>query len=458
MAHHMATHGDHPTDCLSTFHTNPSNVDEFKSSYDDLIDQYAEPYSRISGHQTFRVHTNPINDPDSRGPSYSLDNKSPYSVDKAGDIESDPSQLASQGYPPKQKQEKVVDNRSFFAKILPDSWACRLFVITVVIETIIDLAIEGDLLVRLQDAGNADSESAKKMPVYLSIFALAHIFQLVLAVDAVYARNTLQFIGLILFNLLFLIYAVIQIGEIQNSTTTSDGLIHIPVNVLTDIIPAVISTAELAYIALGWKIYNEFGWKVYKFLGADRRIKKMYASYQIFHCLVKFDLFFWVGFTVQFLWLVLQKNDWEYYVTLAALPLSVILLIEGHLAARYENKYMMATFMSGCIGALVYFIYKLYKLLKYRNTDYADVWHSLTTFSAIAIFLLLLTIVFTSIVMRNFGRGLKNSSKDFSLVVLVHLFINRVPTVARNANHARNGSQPFHRGPMSMNPNRMSID
>ena len=161
-----------------------------------------------------------------------------------------------------------------------------------------------------------------------------------------------------MFNLLFLIYAIIQIGEIQNSTTTSEGIIHVSVNTLTNIIPVVISVAEIAYIALGWKIYNEFGWKVYKFLGADRRIKKMYASYQIFLCLVKFDLFFWVGFSVQFLWLVLSNTDWEYYVTWAALPLSIVLLIEGHLAARHENRWMMATFMSGCIGALVYFIYK----------------------------------------------------------------------------------------------------
>ena len=172
-------------------------------------------------------------------------------------------------------------------------------------------------------------------------------------------RNSLLTSCRRLFNFLFLLYAIIQIGEIQHSTTTSEGIIHIPVSVLTNIIPAVISAAGIAYIALGWKIYNEFGWKVYKFLGADRRIKKMYASYQIFHCLVKFDLFFWIGFSVQFLWLVLSKTDWEYYVTWAALPLSVVLLIEGHLAARHENKWMMATFMSGCIGALVYFIYKV---------------------------------------------------------------------------------------------------
>lgn len=177
-----------------------------------------------------------------------------------------------------------------------------------------------------------------------------------------------------LFNALFLAYAIVQIGEIRDTAlttaTNSSGISNIPIDVLTTIIPIVISVAELAYIALGWKIYHEFGWKVYKFLGADRRIKKMYASYQIFECLVKFDVFFWVGFSVQFIWLVLQKSDWEYYVTCAALPLSLLLLVEGHLAARHENKWMMATFMSGCVGAMIYFIYKVVRF--HRKSSVVD--------------------------------------------------------------------------------------
>jgi len=200
-----------------------------------------------------------------------------------------------------------------------------------------------------------------------------------------------------IFNLLFLLYAIIEIGEIKGSATTSAGILHVSVTVLTDIIPAVISAAEIAYIGLGWKIYHEFGWKVYKFLGADRRIKKMYATHQIFEALIKFDVFFWVGFSVQFIWLVLQKNDWEYYVTWAALPLSILLLIEGHLAARHENKWMMGTFMFGSVGALVYFTYKvssllyglsgtsthvfqLFRVLQNRETQYAQYWKSLSTF------------------------------------------------------------------------------
>jgi hypothetical protein len=374
-----------------------------------------------------------LDDPDSRDRSFSTEQKGSYSVDKVAEEDAMPDP-SNHDYPPTLKQEKQIDTRSCWATILPDSWACRLFVLTVVIETAVDLAIEGDLLVRLQDGSD-------KLAVYLSVFALAHIFQLVMAVDAVYARNTLQFMSLIIFNLLFLLYAVIQIGEIKDSSTSSStGILHVPVNVLTDIIPAVISTAEIAYIGLGWKIYNEFGWKVYKFLGADRRIKKMYATYQIFECLVKFDVFFWVGFSVQFIWLVLQKNDWEYYVTWAALPLSILLLIEGHLAARHENRWMMGTFMFGSIGALVYFTYKLFRVLQYKDTQYALYWKSLSTFSAIAIVLLVITIIFSVLVMRNFDRGLKAS-------------------ITRSKTHTQgHGSQHLNRGPMSTNPNRMSIE
>lgn len=162
------------------------------------------------------------------------------------------------------------------------------------------------------------------------------------------------------FNLIFLGYAIDLIFEIRNSVVPdSSGISNIPVHVLTTIIPIIISVAELAYIALGWKIWSEFGWKVYKLLGADRRVKRMFAHYQIFECLVKFDIFFFIGFSVQLIWLVLTPNNWEWYVTCAALPFSFLLLVIGHIAARYENRPLMVIFMVGCGGAMVYFVYKV---------------------------------------------------------------------------------------------------
>lgn len=99
---------------------------------------------------------------------------------------------------------------------MPDSIACRLYLLTVLVETTIDLAIEADLLIRFHEVDkNVPNNElvSRKMPVYLTIFALAQyvgymvaaslysrehfsVFQFALAVDAVAARNTLQFLFL----------------------------------------------------------------------------------------------------------------------------------------------------------------------------------------------------------------------------------------------------------------------
>lgn len=115
MAHPLTNLGDRSTDYLtSNYPTPPPPADDFKS-YDDLIDQYAEPYSRISRHQTFKVQTPPMDDPESRGPSYSLDRKSSYPSGKPYDEEEDPP--GPQSYPPKAKREKVVDQRKWWQQV-----------------------------------------------------------------------------------------------------------------------------------------------------------------------------------------------------------------------------------------------------------------------------------------------------------------------------------------------------
>lgn len=429
----MQAYKDQPAQFQYPPHRQPSF--EYKAPYAGEDDDYAFPTD--GQHQTYNVNPHNYTVEHRRGPSYPLQND-PYSI-KHG-AESSVDQLNA--YPPRppQKESKESEIKGFWRNILPDSTACRLFLLTVLIETTIDLAIEGDLLVRVNHEGST-SGNAQRMPAYLTIFAFAHIFQFIMAIDAVYNRNTLQFLFLTAFNALFLLYAIIQIKEVQEAVAntaaaTSRGVTNIPINVLTTIIPIIISLAEIAYIALGWKIYHEFGWKVYKFLGADRRIKKMYANYQIYECLVKFDVFFWAGFSIQFIWLVLQKTDWEYYVTCAALPLSLVLLVEGHLAAKHENKMMMVTFMSGCVGAMIYFVYKLVKVLILKNTDqFRFIWKTLTAFSVLAIILLFATFVFSIMVLQNFGRGLKNS-------------LNKKKT-----GHSRDPSRP-----LDVQQNRMSID
>lgn len=55
---------------------------------------------------------------------------------------------------------------------------------------------------------------------------------------------------------------------------------------------------------------------------------------------------------------MLNHADFEFILSIAALPLSMLLLIEGHLAAKHESKWMMASFLVGLIAGCGYFSYK----------------------------------------------------------------------------------------------------
>ena len=127
------------------------------------------------------------------------------------------------------------------------------------------------------------------IPSFLTLFIFGYVYELVLAYDALRLKNTIQIIGLCLYNLGLLIYAAVQMAEIHDAVTFLDGLgpkVIAPttwsaLKPFLIAIPCVIAVGSIAMSVVARKIYDEFAWTIYKHISADLRMKRRYLAYQV---------------------------------------------------------------------------------------------------------------------------------------------------------------------------------
>ncbi|KAI8072177.1 uncharacterized protein B0P05DRAFT_494327 [Gilbertella persicaria] len=285
-------------------------------------------------------------------------------------------------------------------------------ILLTVLEAIAVILLESVLLAKFQRDAHVNIEEGltKGIPVYLVIFIFSLVFQVALAWDAVRHKNTIQIIAFNLFNLCCFAYAVFQFKQIFEALKQrlGDNGLSWELQKLMIANPVIIGVCQLAYFYLGARLYLEFGWRIYKKIGADPDIRNMYRWYQIFLTLLKIDFFFFLGFSIQYLVLVLQRGDVEYPLTIIALPLTCVVLVLAVYAIKHESKKMITLFFIGLAAGIAYFIFKIYRIYDYsQQAKYEFVKEFLTFFACVTLVLIILTIINAAICCYNFDKGLK---------------------------------------------------
>ncbi|PWN48342.1 hypothetical protein IE53DRAFT_412397 [Violaceomyces palustris] len=303
------------------------------------------------------------------------------------------------------------------------------FMLTILIEAVVVTTMVAIAFGIIQTRIYSEVQDLKTVPVYLSIFVFGMIFEVVVGFDAVRLKNTIQVIGVSIFNVALTITAALEITQVRDSLRAQDELaggipcrddpsmlcatqdtIYPTVQKFLIVVPIVCGVAQVPIVYFTFKLWSEFGWDVYKRIGADLRIRNMFVYYQTFIVLIKFTFFFGVGFTMAYLILVASTTEWTFGVTVAAVPIAIAALLAAGFAVRREITSLMSLALFLMLAGVVYFIYKLVTVWSpSTRQDYAYVKLTLTFFSAFAILSLLLTLTNGIVCLLNFNKGLKQA-------------------------------------------------
>ncbi|KAI9002680.1 hypothetical protein BC832DRAFT_104160 [Gaertneriomyces semiglobifer] len=343
-------------------------------------------------------------------------------------------------------------------------WASSQVLAIVMLEAII-AKMHGnyvsELVLAEQANGGLDSlplteliANSRAMTVYHVLFIAAQFFQWILAADTIMNSSMIQLVSTTIFNVASFGYSIVQFKQASEigEKAIALGLQGLPEAHPTKRIELILIVA-MAVFALGWlvlaqRLYRVFGWSIFKELGADISVKKRLKVYHVYMMLLKLDVFFFLGFDVQFLFLVIMQNatnDSEKWThAFIAIPVTTALLVCGYLAIRRENKILMSFTLIGLSGGIGYLIAKLMDVTKAKEdrppgeeNKYLGSQNSLTFFEALALALCIATFIVAILNFLNFGKGLKEQL---------------------NKARGHNVELDYFQGPTSMKDNRWALE
>ncbi|KAF0560072.1 conserved fungal protein [Gigaspora margarita] len=319
----------------------------------------------------------------------------------------------------------------------------KITIISIILQAIINTILECFVIylhVSLVSQYELDSNSTGQLLqgiseadlIYHAIFIISLFFQILLVVDALWRRNSVQIVALVIFNLLSLAYAGIQLNqhqilEEQGTNKASynpkdpmfqkgDAYRNTPkdyfeprMRPIEHTIIGLISVFSIYLAFMSYLLTKEFGWENYRTYSADVRVRDAFWNLTILQTLIKMDVFFIGSYALQ----LIPSNQIGYYSKVPEIALvfffGTLILLISWVSVMYEMKYLLLSAINLYGISVIYWAYRLISICipSSSETDpYEFTRRFLIFFLAVILILVLITVLYSIICFRNMMRGL----------------------------------------------------
>ncbi|OJJ69772.1 hypothetical protein ASPBRDRAFT_76469 [Aspergillus brasiliensis CBS 101740] len=276
------------------------------------------------------------------------------------------------------------------------------------------------------------------IPINLGILIFACVFELILSLDAIHHKNNILLLAVCICNACSFAYSVMQLFLMEETTARLfesrfeyPTLVDTTRNVWPQVQPAemlvciVTGMCTLILCPIAYLMHRDYAWAIYKSVHGSLDTRMRYLAYEIFLVLIKLNLYFVVGFIIQYDLVYVHFKEPEYTLTMLLIPVAVIAIILGVWFVHRKQTFGAIVIII-CHLALIAYLISRIVILSSANTAGKNM---MLLFASFSLVLTAATVVCTATCIRNFNRGLRaiNQSKNANARDS-YLLYNRTPS------------------------------
>ncbi|EED13026.1 conserved hypothetical protein [Talaromyces stipitatus ATCC 10500] len=259
------------------------------------------------------------------------------------------------------------------------------------------------------------------IPINLSLIMFAVFYESLLSLKLVHDKSNILLLAICISKACVFAYSVMQYLSMEQNThsiqTNQDMFGEPLVDLSRDLwkeikpaemlVPIVIGIATVIVCPVAYRLHKEYSWAIYQCVQGDPKIRFRYRGYEIYLVLIIFNVYFFIGFIVQYNLVDVHFIEPEFSLTMALIPAAVMLMVLSAYFVRYENKIGTIIVITCYLGLIAYIISRIILLCNPTGRGNTPGKDMMLLFAFLALIFTFLAMVCAIYCIVNFEHGLQ---------------------------------------------------